>query len=78
MGLIDAPQLEHAVSTAPLGRPQNVKPALPSKALSKFGRVRILDTQMHKLRPRVRWQVPTDPLQSAARGWIDSELVPPK
>jgi transcription elongation factor Elf1 len=81
MGLIDAPQLEHAASTAPLGRPRcpkcrarpTVQSVVPIRSGFEYLTLRctscglVYDAQVH-----------TDPLRSDARGWIDSELVPPK
>jgi rubredoxin len=81
MGLIDAPQLEHAASTAPHGRPRcpkcrarpTVQSVVPIRSGFEYLTLRctscglVYDAQVH-----------TDPLRSDARGWIESELVSPK
>jgi hypothetical protein len=80
MGLIDAPPLEPVASTAPLGRPRcpkcrahpTVQNVVPIRSGFEYLTLRCTSCGLV-----YDAQVPTDLLGSKARGWINSELVPP-
>ena len=82
MGLIgyDAPS-EPVASTAPLGRPRcpkcQARPTVQSVVQIRAG-FEYLTLRCTSCGLVYDAQVHTDPLQSEARGSIDSELVPPK
>jgi hypothetical protein len=79
MGLIDAPPLEPAASTAPLGRPHcpkcRARPTIQNvvQIRSGFDYLTLRCTSCGLVYDA---QVHTDLLKSD--DWVDSELVPPK
>jgi transcription elongation factor Elf1 len=81
MGLIDAPPSEPVASAAPLGRPRcpkcRARPTVQSVVQIRAG-FEYLTLRCTSCGLVYDAQVHTDPLKSDARGWIDSELVPPK
>ena len=81
MGLIDASPSEPVASTAPLGRPRcpkcRARPTVQSVVEIRSG-FEYLTLRCTSCALVYDAQVHTDPLKSDARGWIDSELVPPK
>jgi len=81
MGLIDAPPSEPVASTAPPGRPHcpkcRARPIIQSVVQIRFG-FEYLTLRCTSCGLVYDAQVHTDPLRSDARGWIESELVPPK
>jgi len=81
MGLIDASPSEPVASTAPLGRLRcpkcRARPTVQSVVEIRSG-FEYLTLRCTSCALVYDAQVHTDPLKSDARGWIDSELVPPK
>ena len=84
MGLIDAPPLEPAASRSPLGRPHcpkcRARPTIQNviQIRSGFDYLTLRCTSCGLVYDAQVTQVPSDPLQSEARGWINSKLMPSK
>ena len=81
MGPIDTPPSEPVASTAPLGRPRcpkcRARPTIQSVVQLRTG-FEYLTLRCMNCGLVYDAKVHTDALKSDARGWIDSELLPPK